>query len=412
MALHQGMESEGEGRTDGLVIHDGEPFWNIAGGGRMRSDFADLVIEQAIVHAIPRRMKSGPMPAKVQLSDAVCGLTHTVRAELQLKLSDVLVNRGREVVVDPELKAVLPDQVRAYLEGRSDLVETSKEIAQLLHTSQPGTSSDGLLLVAAAKLDGFKTLLMVKLERETGVQATEIVTDEGLRTFDVQYFANLLLTEASRVYKIALFSVAGLSEDPMEGWAADKQMTGKALAKFFREKFLGCQLKNEPREVTLRFHDAAVEWINSRFSDADTRIAYLMALLVELQSPTPVLDPDAFIKTHLQPPHRDDFAEFLRENELPEQTFDKDLELVEPKLRKMRVEFDNGAFLVSPLEAVDHGTVQFADLQDGRMRLTVTGVMTSTRSFGQGKARRSGDRPTGEAAQAESVFDDSAADRH
>lgn len=44
--------------------------------------------------------------------------------------------------------------------------------------------------------------------------------------------------------------------------------------------------------------------------------------------------------------------------------------------------------------------------------MTVTGVMTSTRSFGQGKARRSGDRPTGEAAQAESVFDDSAADRH
>ncbi|MFI8243440.1 nucleoid-associated protein [Streptomyces sp. NPDC085866] len=381
-------------------------------GAGMRTDFANLIIEQAIVHSIPRKMKSDLVPAKVQLSEAVCSLTHTVRVELQLKLSDVLVNRGREVVVDPELKAVLPEQIRAYLEGRADLVDTSKEIAQLLHTSQPGSSSDGLLLVASAKLDGFKTLLMVKLERETGMQATEIVTEEGLRTFDVQYFANLLFTEASRVYKVALFSAAGLSEDAMEGWAADKQMTGKALAKFFREKFLGCQLKNEPREVTLRFHDAAVDWINSRFSDADTRITYLMALLVELQSPTPVLDPDAFIKTRLQPPHRDDFAEFLRENELPEQTFDKDLELVEPKLRKMRVEFDNGAFLVAPLEAVDNETVKVVDLEDGRMRLTVIGVMTSTRSFGQGKARRTGEQATDEATQAELVVDDSAADRN
>jgi hypothetical protein len=131
-----------------------------------------------------------------------------------------------------------------------------------------------------------------------------------------------------------------------------------------------------------------VEWINSRFSDADTRITYLMAVLVELQSPTPVLDPDVFIKTRLQRPHRESFAEFLRENEIPEQTFDKDTELVEPKLRKMRVEFDNGAFLVAPLEAMDHGTIKVDALDDGRTSLSVTGIMTSTRSFGQGKARR------------------------
>ncbi|MET8647677.1 nucleoid-associated protein [Streptomyces sp. NPDC004675] len=353
----------------------------------MRTDFGNLIVDEAIVHSIPRKTKTDLVPVKVQFSDAVCSLNGTVRGELELKFGDVLVNLGREVVVDAELKSPLPEQVRAFLEGERDLVEVSKETAELLLTSQPINSPDGLLLVASVRLDGAKSLLLVKLEQESGMQATEIVTDDGLRTFDVRYFANLLFTEASRVYKIALFSASGMSEDVMEGWAADKQMTGKTLAKFFREKFLGCRLKNEPRQLTLRFHDAAVEWINSRISDADTRVTYLMAVLVELQSPTPVLDPDAFIRTRLQQPHRESFAEYLRDNDIPEQTFDKDTELVEPKLRKMRMAFDNGAFLIAPLDALHGDSIKVVDLDDGRTRLTVTGVMTETRSFGQGRGR-------------------------
>ncbi|MGP3941938.1 nucleoid-associated protein [Streptomyces sp. 6N106] len=353
----------------------------------MTTDFGSLIVDEAIVHSIPRKMKTDLVPAKVQFSEAVCNLDGTVRGELEAKFSDVLVNLGREVVVDAELKAPLPEQVRAFLEGERDLVDASKEIAQLLLASQPTNSSDGLLLVASVRLDGYKSLLMVKLEQESGMQATEIITDDGRRTFDVKYFANLLFTEASRVYKIALFSASGMSEDVLEGWAADAQMTGKALAKFFREKFLGCQLKNEPRQLTLRFHNAAVNWINSRISEADTRISYLMAILVELQSPTPVLDPDSFIRSRLQQPHRESFAEYLRENEVPEQTFDKDTELVEPKLRKMRMAFDNGAFLIAPLDAMHSDSIKVVGLDDGRTRLTVTGVMTETRSHGQGKGK-------------------------
>lgn len=355
-------------------------------GWGMRTDFSNLVVNEAIVHSIPRKRKTDLAPAQIKFSEAACSLNGTVCGELEIKFSDVLVSLGREVVVDDEFKSQLPDQVRAFLEGDCGLVEASREIAELLLASQPMTSSDGLLLVASVTLDGHKSLLMVKLEPESGMQATEITTASGLRTFDVTYFANLLFTEASRVYKIALFSSAGMSEGGMEGWAADKQMTGKQLAKFFREAFLGCRLKNEPRQVTLRFHDAAVNWINT-LQNADTRISYLMAVLVELQSPTPVVDPDSFIKTRLQAPHRESFAQYMRDNEVPEQTFDKDTELVEPKLRKMRMAFDNGAFVIAPVEAMEGDSIKVVGLDDGRTRLTLTGVMTETRSFGQGKAK-------------------------
>lgn len=353
----------------------------------MPTDFSNLIVNEAIVHSIPRKRKTDLAPAKIKFSEAACSLNRTVRSELEMKFSDVLVSLGREVVVDDEFKSQLPQQVRAFLEGDCGLVDASREIAELLLASQPINSSDGLLLVASVTLDGHKSLLMVKLEPESGMQATEITTDSGLRTFDVTYFANLLFTEASRVYKIALFSTTGMSEDTLEGWAADKQMAGKQLAKFFREAFLGCRLKNEPRQLTLRFHDAAVNWINTQLQDADTRITYLMAVLVELQSPTPVVDPDSFIKTRLQPPHRESFAQYMQDNEVPEQTFDKDTELVEPKLRKMRMAFDNGAFVIAPVETMEGDSIKVDGLEDGRTRLTLIGVMTETRSFGQGKAK-------------------------
>lgn len=183
----------------------------------------------------------------------------------------------------------LPDAVRAFLGGEQDLVQVSGELAHALRDSQGGNSPAGLLLVASARLDGQQALLVVKLEHETGMQTNEIVTD-GLRTFAMQYLDDLLLTQKSKVYKVALFSEEGLVEPGLQGWAADPQTSGKDVARFFLEKFLGCRHQNDPRELTRRFHDTAMNWVNSLRTDSDTRMNYVLATMVELQSPTPTLD--------------------------------------------------------------------------------------------------------------------------
>ncbi|MBW5252391.1 nucleoid-associated protein [Streptomyces sp. P01-B04] len=344
----------------------------------MRSDFGDFVVKQAIVHVIPQRPR-GEDPPALQLSQTACRFDDAVRTALQAKLREVLDRLGREVVEDPELKSVLPDAVRAYLAGELDLVAVSGELAHALRDSQNGSSSAGLLLVAAARLDHQHALLMVKLEQETGMQANEIVTD-GLRTFDVQYFANLLFTEKSKVYKVALFSEEGNTEQTLQGWAADPQKSGKDVARFFLEKFLGCRHQDHPRELTRRFHDTAMDWVNSRVTDSEVRMDYVMAVMVELQSSAGTLDPVAFLETHLREPHRDDFANFLMENDVPIRAFDKDTDLVEGRLQKVRVDLANGAFLVAPLEAVQDGTVAVEDLGDGRTTVTVTSTLTKTSS--------------------------------
>ncbi|WP_432060803.1 nucleoid-associated protein [Streptomyces sp. S1] len=370
----------------------------------MRTDFGDLVVERAIVHVVPQRPR-GEDPPPLLLSETACRLDDGGRTALQGKLRDVLGRLGREVVEDPELRSVLPDAVRAFLNGKQDLVGVSGELAHALRDSQNGSSSAGLLLVAAARLDNQPALLMVKLEQETGMQANAIFTD-GLRTFDMQYLANLLFTERSKVYKVALFSEEGMAGQRLQGWAADPQKSGKEVAQFFLERFLGCRHQNDPRELTRRFHDVAMDWVNSRFtnSDSDVRVDYVMAVMVELQSSDDTLDPATFIETHLREPHRDEFAEFLRANDVPVRSFDKNTDLIGNRLQKVRFDLASGAFLIAPLEAVQDGTVAVKDLGGGRTTVTVTDTLANTSSgAAAGRPPKSTNQPVELPSQAETI---------
>ncbi|MFI6765548.1 nucleoid-associated protein [Streptomyces sp. NPDC050355] len=352
----------------------------------MRTDFGDLVIEQAIVHVVPKRKRTDPAE-EIPLSQAVCQLSEAVRTALQAKLRSVLASTGREIIEDPDSGSTLPDYVHSFLTRETNLVDVSVDLVHLLRNSQSGVNSAGLLLAAEAQFAGQRSLLLVKLEQETGMQATETYVN-GLRTFDMKYLADLLFTEKSKIHKVALFPEGSETGERIEGWAADRQLSGK-MATFFLNRFLGCRQKNEPREVTRRFHDATTEWINKYVTDPDVRINYLMATLTELQSPSPVLDPIAFAQKNLDLVHRDDFADHLASAEVPARVFDKDIEHLESRLKNMRVGFANGVFIVAPVDAMDdHETVLLEDQGDGRTSVIITGTVTTTTAYAPPGRRR------------------------
>ncbi|MFI8166649.1 nucleoid-associated protein [Streptomyces sp. NPDC085931] len=332
------------------------------------------------MHVVPQRRRTDPSE-DIPLSEAPCNLNHDVRTALQARLRGVLAHTGREIIENPDSKSALPDYVYAFLTGESNLVDVSVDLVHLLRSSQSGVNSAGLLLVAEARLGSQKSLLIVKLEQETGMQATETVVN-GLRTFDVKYLADLLFTEKSKIHKVALFSEDGIGEDRVEGWAADRQLSGR-MAVFFLERFLGCQQKDEPREVTRRFHDAATKWINSHIADPDKRVNYVVATLAELQSPTRFLNPVTFAQQHLDVVHRDDFIEYLQAADVPCRNFDKDIEQLESRLKNMRVAFANGAFIVAPVgdNEADNGDIILKDQGDGTTSVTITGTVTTATAY-------------------------------
>lgn len=348
----------------------------------MRTDFGELVIEQAIVHSVPARAKNDPRDYTVELSDEASLLTEKVRSALERRLSKILNSHACSVTEDPEPKSPLPDWVRDFMAEEQGLVEVSGHLARHLQDCQTAANSRGLLVVASARLARQRTLVLVKLEQETGMQARP-VGEEGSRTFDVQFLADLLFTEKANVFKLALFTADGAEKDLLEGWAADRQRSNRRMAGFFLHDYLGCRFTEDPAEVTGRFHEVALKWVNTRLSepaDAHTRIEYTMAILSELQSTPETLNPREFAGLHLKGDHRMEFIAHLTENGVPDRTFVKDTEQIDARLQKMQVKFANGAFLVAPLGTV-HESVTFEALDDGRTMAVVTGEVTEARGF-------------------------------
>ncbi|WP_177001404.1 nucleoid-associated protein [Streptomyces sp. cf386] len=345
----------------------------------MSGEFAQLVVDEAIFHLVPQRKRSDPVPAQLKLSEAVCQLGEDVRGKIQANFRGVLTKHGRPVVEELEVKkSTVPDRIYEYLAQQRELVDVSVDLAELLFESQKGRSPAGLLLVAAARLAGKRALLIVKLEQEGGLRAEDVLV-EGKRTFDMSYFADLLMTEHNKIYKAALFCVDGVPEDgPIEGWAADKQLAGK-MAQFWLQAFLGCRQKEDPKRLTQEFHEAAVDWVDKRVDDPEKSVDYLMAVLVELRSNTATLDPTAFAADHLDLHDQDNFLTYLASKDVPTTVFDKDIERVAPRLSELQIGFASGISIVAPVRRVRED-IKIDEHPDGTSTVTVRGKITSTRS--------------------------------
>lgn len=71
----------------------------------MRTNFGELVIEQAIVHSVPTRTKKDPGDYTVELSDEAGQLTDKVQSALEKRLIGILKSHALSVTEDPELKS-------------------------------------------------------------------------------------------------------------------------------------------------------------------------------------------------------------------------------------------------------------------------------------------------------------------
>ncbi|WP_406377096.1 nucleoid-associated protein [Streptomyces sp. NBC_00197] len=377
----------------------------------MRTDFGELIIEQAIVHSVPARAKTDPKNYTVVLSDEASPLTDKVQSALERRLIKILNSHATSVTEDPEPKSPLPDWVRDFMAKEQNLVQISCNLARHLQDCQTAANSRGILVVASVRLAKQRALLLVKLEQETGMQARRI-GEEGKKTFDVQFYADLLFTEKANVFKLALFTADGAGEGLLQGWAADRQRSNRRMAGFFLHDYLGCSFTEDPAEVTGRFHDVALKWVNARLSEPDeahTRVEYTMAILAELKSTPENLNPRDFAALHLKGDHRREFIEHLVENGVPDRSFVKDTSLIDTRLQKMQVNFASGAFLVAPLDTVNE-TVIFEALDGGGTKAIVTDEVTATRGFSPPGGRPKKTTPSTQTPETDRLEDNRATD--
>ncbi|MGV3720553.1 MAG: nucleoid-associated protein [Actinomycetota bacterium] len=339
----------------------------------MRDELETLRVTDVIVHQVPKKV-SGEMEPPLGLSEAASSITSELGQYIRERVIKSLTASAFDVVADENALAVVPDEILAFLSSSGgDLVERSLVIAKHLYAVQDGNNPAGLLCVAAATVNGRRTLAILKLEMEQAVRL-ETARVGGRSTFDLTLLRDLVLNNHTRVFKAALFQRQD-GDGPLIGLVSDKQRGSdprSPMANFFLSQFLGCKLADTPNVRTRDFYTLVEQFINEHVTDPERQARYHMALLTELTNSEETVAPEEFASSHFEGSDSRQFTANLNESGFEAyEPFVKDVHLVEKRLRRVQVEFSNGVTVIAPLEVMERDVLR-ETLADGRLRLEIT----------------------------------------
>ncbi len=332
------------------------------------SSVRNLAVQQVIVHQVPRRDRAVDADSAITFSDAPIPDLDPTRSNFFVeRINGSLVERPFAIVPLAGRVSTMPELLAGLIANRGDLVETSKNMARALYNAQSRVSNPGLLAVVLGRLGSNECIVVLKLQYREGMQMQPMITSDGQRTFSATILDDLTLTEDARVFKAALFRSGGAGPDALEGLASDDQRrsgTGAELADFFLVTFLGCRFASEPNRMTRDFYEAATEFFDG-LPDLEQRIEYRRALVATLLSPISTLASSEFSEQFLRDEHKTGFDTVLAERDAPLTVFDKDVSLIESKLKQTRLRTTHGLTIMGAPETIaERVTVQNG--QDGR----------------------------------------------
>lgn len=165
-----------------------------------RIDYSQLIIERLIIHDIPKHKKDEEGAPYYSKNEST--ITDGLRLFFQDKVKSALnSDQAFKVCFRDETTSPVPGCVGKLLESDDDFIESSKRIAQSLFDIQIGSNSAGILLVIKGAIATSHVCVILKLERDNGAQ---LVLDQTTRTFNVAEVHDLMLTNKTKVFKVAL----------------------------------------------------------------------------------------------------------------------------------------------------------------------------------------------------------------
>lgn len=316
----------------------------------MAVDLAFLEIEQVVIHEVA---EGGPV-----MSEAIEDPGVDSRQYFARRTIGTLAEVGHAIRFQSASDSKVPPLVRELLKSTSKLLEHSQECATFLSECQQAkTISPGLLCMAVGRIEKRAAVAIVKLDIETGVHLQRNIVGKK-RVLSMKTIKDLMFTQRTRVFKAAVFYPVGKR---IVGRMSDSQVARTSIrggARFFLDKFLGCELEEEPGVTTARYFQAATKFIRG-LADGEKQYRYDTTLHADLLSNALNVEPQKFARTFLDAGDRAGFLGALAENNIPSSSFPKDTTPVDTHLRKRKIEFESGLSLNGPTNSFDdHVTVE------------------------------------------------------
>lgn len=325
------------------------------------NDLATLAIHRVIFHDVPKNPKgSASQPTLAETETEVDAVR---RKHLKIRLTRVLGSkRTYPICFDGNSHSPVCGYVRSFTmqhHRTSDFVTMSQELAKYLFELQHGAISSGLLCVLDVAASGLPGIILMKLEREEGARL-EFTEKSGKKAFAMSVLDNLVLTDGTRLFKTAMFVRTGAGDDDFRAAACDTQLDIAAsddMAKFWM-RFLGCGFVVEPRVMTQRFYDSALNFINNEVADAVYKNDLYEHLHSQIKADKRTFSPKVFIDEYVPDEYRQAFREHLESDKVPLANFTKDLADIQTRLRRRAYLTSRGARLDVPAENAEIVDVQ------------------------------------------------------
>lgn len=312
-----------------------------------------LEIKRLILHDVVRPDDGDDFAAPTLDLDQ--DLPEEVISILSNKLIVALTSRNAyELEFDQASTSPVPAIIRDYTlqHDTSQFAEYAQEIARTLSESRNGAIRSGLLAVVDAMVDGQRALVLVKLERESGLRL-ELGSRNGKRAYLLETVRNLVLTETTKLWKVGIFIRFGSEEDALHMIGCDRQQgwgRERDIAAFWLG-FLGCRLADRPAITTRRFYEAVVDYADQQVVEPEKKEEVYTHLLSQLRSRKETLSPEDFAKEFLPEADEVPFLDYLVDRGVPREEFALETSSISSKLKMRSYKTRRGARISAPVES-------------------------------------------------------------
>jgi 37-kD nucleoid-associated bacterial protein len=335
-------------------------------------DLSSIVIKKVIVHDIPQHKKK-ELTINPGYSEQESKLSDGLRLFFKDKVVQALSSdRSFKICFDSNNPSPVSEIAADMLATNcKDIVKSSKGIAKQLFDIQVGINAPGILVVIYGEVSDFNTCIILKLERDQGAQLT---LDPKTQSYNIEEVKDLMLTQKTKIFKVALLISRNDFSTKFDGMVMDYQIDIKAkkeVVTFFIDKFLGCRAFQDPKITTQKFYNLTRAYIDT-VDDVLDQAKYIQDLNSYMQKNTNTLNPKDFADDYLKTSaHKNQYKDYLEKNKFKFSTFIKDTNLIDAKLEKFAVQFDNGITIVG-----NKGTfkekVKLTELTNGQHKAEIT----------------------------------------
>ncbi len=304
-------------------------------------DFSSILIEKIIVHNVPKHQK-GDLSIEPNYSLQESKLSDGLRLFFKDKVVQALgSDRAFKICFDNTNISPISWIIGEALKPASDFVVHSKAIAKHLFEIQVGSNAAGILVVINGKINSLNTCIILKLEMDKGAQLT---LDPKTKSYDIEEVENLMLTQKTKIFKVAMFILRSDFKAKYDGVIMDYQIDIKAkkeVTTWFIEKFLGCMAFEDPKITTQKFYNLTRSFIETQ-DDPIVKTKYLQDLNSYVQKNNLTLNPKEYAEDYLNTSaHRNNYKTFLESKNFKYSAFPKDLTQIERQVKTIMIVFEN-----------------------------------------------------------------------